>query len=293
MDSLDTEWQYIQMSADTADAPDWQLVETSVLFKSGCLGDAVASLTSLPQKYLSEDLALLSASDDHDNAAVSYGPDSRGFMYHVQHRRKKNWKLQHDCQAFVRRRQVQIASAPGDAHWTCATCTYINMQRSLHCEMCGAASQYGESPLTPKLASDIRRVSSELEETELNSLNEGVRRVAAEALANQPGAVVESHKYDMRTHKAPAPPLQPPPYQPPQQQSPPLQSAHRQRPHAPQQRSPQQTVQTEPRPSKLSQALERGANTMWQSFCGATGGAAGSTVGRNLGNTISSSLGLR
>ena len=87
----------------TATMDDWRLVEESKVF--GALGDAVRSLTKVPDHYLKEDLAKIGASDKFDNTTVFYGPDESGAYYQISHRRKQNWKLRHNCSAEVRVQQ--------------------------------------------------------------------------------------------------------------------------------------------------------------------------------------------
>lgn len=75
-----------------------QCIEESEEF--GCLGDAIASLQTVPQEYLDRDLRITSASDDHDNSTLNYGPDKTGNLYAIKHVRKLHW-FSHKCRAIV------------------------------------------------------------------------------------------------------------------------------------------------------------------------------------------------
>jgi hypothetical protein len=64
----------------------------------GTLGDAVKSLVTVPREYVTLDLAVIDASSDFDNSALTYGPDAGGNMYQIAHRRVQSW-LSHTCRA--------------------------------------------------------------------------------------------------------------------------------------------------------------------------------------------------
>ena len=91
------------------------MLEQSDVNKAGTLGDAVRQLTCVPPDYLEQDLAAIGASDDHDNATLVYGPDSDGYVYEIEHMRKINWTLSHDCLAKVWRRAATPLEAEAAA----------------------------------------------------------------------------------------------------------------------------------------------------------------------------------
>ncbi len=77
----------------------------------GCLGDAVASLRTVPRIYIEEDLKAVRGSDVHDNSTLSYGPDSDGHVYHICHSRIWSW-FSHSCQATVIKSAGTSVEAP-------------------------------------------------------------------------------------------------------------------------------------------------------------------------------------
>ena len=79
-----------------------------------CLGDAVASLKTVPRIYIEADLRAVSESDKHDNSTLSYGPDKNGDVYHICHSRVWScwsWSFffSHKCQATVIKSTVATA----------------------------------------------------------------------------------------------------------------------------------------------------------------------------------------
>ena len=77
---------------------------------TGRLGDAVSSLTLVPQQYLDKDKKCIHESDRFDNAVTSYGPDEDGHEYCIVHSRTLSAGLRHTCQAIAEKRRVKHGS---------------------------------------------------------------------------------------------------------------------------------------------------------------------------------------